>query len=133
VGAGHPRAGVGGLLGLRVWVEIPSVAEATVVARCVEATASGKKCRGTCERVLITEMNRMCTVLFDMDNRIFGPYLATTHRIPLFSDAVSSGEQGEQQLRGRHPSRIDRVGLPGHAQLGAFGPYLAAATRDPIQ
>jgi hypothetical protein len=27
------------------------------------------------------EMNRRCLVLFDMNNRIFGPYLAATHRI----------------------------------------------------
>jgi hypothetical protein len=31
----------------------------------------------------IAEMNRMCLVLFDMNNRIFGPYWASIHRIPI--------------------------------------------------
>jgi hypothetical protein len=29
----------------------------------------------------ITEMNRTCLVLYDMNNRIFGPYLAAIDRI----------------------------------------------------
>jgi hypothetical protein len=29
----------------------------------------------------IAEMKRICLVLFDMSNRIFGPYLAAIHRI----------------------------------------------------
>jgi hypothetical protein len=29
----------------------------------------------------ITEMNRICLVLFDMNNRKFGPYLAATDKI----------------------------------------------------
>jgi hypothetical protein len=48
-----------------------------------EKKPPGGTARATVEAgtVLFTEINRICLVLFDANNRMFGPYLAAINRI----------------------------------------------------
>jgi hypothetical protein len=91
----------------------------------------------------ITETNRIYLVLFGMQNRRLGPYLAATNRTPLFQLCGAPSLRLTPQWMRRFNSDRVREGDPLHAvsetnriQLVLFGmknrtcaPYLAAINR----
>jgi hypothetical protein len=68
----------------------------------------------------MNEMNRICLVLFAMNNRIFGPYLAAIDRI-LISGMGNTHHWSEKDIGGPFlPSRIGQLDPIWHMQQGTW-------------